>query len=880
MTVNDVSVPSNNNVDNEIAMGFFIQQSLPRLTIPVFSGSPLVWIEFVTRFKDLIHDQPYLTILRKSTLLLQHLEGEAKRSVQGYPNDANGYVLSLKRLKFLFGQKNKIAQAFLMRVTQGKEIQDDDENALSELYYSISDCLVTLKQLNYASDMYSSDTLRQVVLRLPQRMRNKWGDAQLRIRSNGQDPSLVEFEAWLQTRVLARREICQSVKPQRRGKDDERSTKDEEKKNRNTKYAARTDVQSIICTFCQGSHLFWKCATYDKMNDTERFNYAKKKKLCYNCLRAKHVTKDCSSKISCSTSGCSDRHHSTLHGFFSSVKEKDAAQEDEGDKDVESADGPPNQKVNSLMVKTTVVGSEDADSDEVLHSLMVKSKVRDVFMCVVPVTIRSLEGVPHDTYALLDNACTNSVMIDTVIDRLHTQAETQTAEVGTIKDDPECINVRETTVFVESRDASFKFELENIVAVPPERFKMPSQPSPPPSKEPDIYTHLDDIELNGVHPSQIEILIGADVAEAFIPREVRRGRKDQPLAIKTVFGWTLFGADRGVTNSDNLKVCLSSLHRTSTHVNKLWINHGTTKKLSINTTYVRSPHKHTLEALVERFWIQEHTGILPSRDVAMSVEDVSALKRLKTETKLVNGRYVVPLLWLDAAMKLPNNISLAQKRWKFLKRRFKSDPVLYAKYKKIIHDYIRDGKARRMSPEEVSRTSDKTSYVPHHPVWNPHKPDKIRIVNDAAAEYGGMSLNRSLVTRPDLLNSLVGVLMRFRVGPVALVADIEAMFHQVYVPEAAADAQRFLWSDDKESDDPPCTMQMLVHMFGAKDSLTYAIHALQQTARDNAAYFSATTIETILCAFYVDDLLKSMHSEDAAKQLAKELMETLKRGGF
>ena len=146
--------------------------------------------------------------------------------------------------------------------------------------------------------------------------------------------------------------------------------------------------------------------------------------------------------------------------------------------------------------------------------------------------------------------------------------------------------------------------------------------------------------------------------------------------------------------------------------------------------------------------------------------------------------------------------------------------------------------------------------------------------------YGGTSLNKSLVTGPDLLNSLVGVLMCFRVGRIALVADIEAMFHQVRVPEDDADAQRFLWSDDVESDDPPYTMQMLVHMFGAKDSLTCAIHALQQAARDNAADFSASTIETILRAFYVDDLLKSIHSEEAAIQLVKELIEILKRGGF
>ena len=634
MTVNDVSVPPNDNVDNEIAMGFFIQQSLPRLTIPVFNGSPLIWIEFVTRFKDLIHDQPYLTILRKSTLLLQHLEGEAKRSVQGYPNDANGYVLSLKRLKFLFGQKNKIAQAVLMKVTQGKEIQGDDDAGLSELYYSISDCLVTLKQLNHASDMYSSDTLRQVVLRLPQRMRNKWGEVQLRIRQNGQDPSLVDFESWLQMRVLARRENYQPVKPQRGGKGDERKSREEtpqERKSHNQKFAGRTEVQQIICPFCEGSHLFWKCATYEKMSDAEKFNYAKKKKFCYNCLRAKHITKDCSSKISCSTSGCSDRHHSTLHGFFSAMKEKDAEPKDDGGGETqETSGGEPNQKVNSLMVKTEVKEVEESDSSTAVQSLMVKSKVRDVFMCVVPVTIRSLEGVPHDTYALLDNGCTDSCMKDTVVDRLHTQAKPQTAEVGTMKDDPEVLGVRETTVSVESRDGSFKFELENIVAVPPERFKMPSQPSPPSAKESDFYTHLDDIDLNGVDPSQIEILIGADVAEAFIPTDVRRGRKDQPLAIKTVFGWTLFGKDRRSTKSNNLNVCLSTLHRTSTQVNKLWIDHGTTKKLSINTTYIHTPQKPDLETLVEKFWIQEHTGILPSRDVALSVEDVSASKKLET----------------------------------------------------------------------------------------------------------------------------------------------------------------------------------------------------------------------------------------------------------
>ena len=43
-----------------------------------------------------------------------------------------------------------------------------------------------------------------------------------------------------------------------------------------------------------------------------------------------------------------------------------------------------------------------------------------------------------------------------------------------------------------------------------------------------------------------------------------------------------------------------------------------------------------------------------------------------------------------------------------------------------------------------------------------------------AAKYDGMSLNSQLLQGPDLINSLVGVVIRFRQEQVALAADIEA----------------------------------------------------------------------------------------------------------
>ena len=86
-----------------------------------------------------------------------------------------------------------------------------------------------------------------------------------------------------------------------------------------------------------------------------------------------------------------------------------------------------------------------------------------------------------------------------------------------------------------------------------------------------------------------------------------------------------------------------------------------------------------------------------------------------------------------------------------------------------------------MTSEEGKATSTKTWYVPHHAVLIPNKPVKVRIDFDAAAKFDSVSLKDKLLTGSDLLNSLVGNLMRFRRGRIGVMANIEQMFHQVYV---------------------------------------------------------------------------------------------------
>ena len=90
-----------------------------------------------------------------------------------------------------------------------------------------------------------------------------------------------------------------------------------------------------------------------------------------------------------------------------------------------------------------------------------------------------------------------------------------------------------------------------------------------------------------------------------------------------------------------------------------------------------------------------------------------------------------------------------------------------------MEDLFKKGYAEKVEDDQVNK-SGTVWYLPHHMVHNPKKPDKVRVVFDCKASYQGVSLNSQVLQGPDLLNMLLGVLLRFRQYPVAVMSDIEA----------------------------------------------------------------------------------------------------------
>ena len=251
----------------------------------------------------------------------------------------------------------------------------------------------------------------------------------------------------------------------------------------------------------------------------------------------------------------------------------------------------------------------------------------------------------------------------------------------------------------------------------------------------------------------------------------------------------------------------------------------------------------------------------------------------KRTNSLVNGKYKNMKLASCGRIKNPhllNNRALAERRLRQLKKKFQRKPEFAEQYKSVMNDYVHKGYARKLTPEEAASTSDRTWYLPHHGVVNPNK-SKVRVVYDATAEYGGISLNKELLQGPQLNNSLIGVLLRFRKEKVAVASDIESMFHRVACREADTDALRFLWWIG-DMNEPPSDHKMTVHLFGKTDSLCIAAWALQRTAADNENEFGKEIARVVSKNFYVDDCLFSIPTIELAVRTALRLIQYATQG--
>ena len=192
-----------------------------------------------------------------------------------------------------------------------------------------------------------------------------------------------------------------------------------------------------------------------------------------------------------------------------------------------------------------------------------------------------------------------------------------------------------------------------------------------------------------------------------------------------------------------------------------------------------------------------------------------------------------------------------------------------ADYLEFMGKIIKKGHASHVPRVEALPPPGRFWYLPHFATYHNTK-HTIRVVFDSSCEFQGVSLNKALLPGPDLMNNLTGVLMRFRKKNIAVMCDVEQMFHFFYVDPPHRDLLRFLWFEENNPSKPTVEYRMNVHLFGNGPSPAVAIYRLCRTASDGEE-----AKRFIHRNFYVDDGLASLANVQQAIELVKNAQASL-----
>ena len=530
------------------------------------------------------------------------------------------------------------------------------------------------------------------------------------------------------------------------------------------------------CVYCDSmEHKSTTCSVVSTPVDRKKI--LAQKKLCYNCAGGSHRAAECRSTTTCLN--CGKRHHTSICD--------------------------PEAKLEMLK------SAHQADESEVIY----------------PVVLLEIDGIK--TRALLHTGAGSSYASARLINALHKQpTETKTKRIemmlGSTITKVEIYNVK-----VKSIDGDFTMDVNVTKVDKPQLMHLDN-----PNYETLLknHSHLNGVQINDVDVNPhlpVHVVLGASEYAAIKTKTAPRiGSPGQPIAEKTLLGWTIMSPGREV---DTAPLLLTS------------------------STSVDFDQLCSLDVL----------GLADSP----AGDQLEVYQEFKEQlTRSPEGWYETGLPWKGNHPELPTNKTGSIRRLQQLVKKLERDNN-YTAYDNVIQEQIEQGVVE-VAPAVVVGNE---FYLPHKAVIRQQaESSKLRVVYDASAKERGdqPSLNDCLQ------NLLWTVLVRNRIHPVAITGHLQKAFLQVRIREAERDALRFHWK-------PPGQSNIEVYRFTrALFGLTSSPFLLCGVINQHLTLWEVRYpefVEEIRKSLYVDDLLSggaTVQEAQTKKSKAKEIFQDAK----
>ena len=169
-------------------------------------------------------------------------------------------------------------------------------------------------------------------------------------------------------------------------------------------------------------------------------------------------------------------------------------------------------------------------------------------------------------------------------------------------------------------------------------------------------------------------------------------------------------------------------------------------------------------------------GTCPIGGKQYTLQQERELALIERGLDLQDGKWISKYPWIKDPCKLPNNYMAALAMLKSTENRLRKNEENMKMYCSQIADMLERAAAKKISKDLLDTYQGPVFYLSHHEVL---KPDSIstpmRIVFNSSARFANHVLNEYWAKGPDLMNNLLGVLLRFREKKVGIAGDIRKM---------------------------------------------------------------------------------------------------------
>lgn len=796
---------SNNNSATEI--------KLPSLNLPNFDGSYDQWLFYRDTFLSIIHDNASLSNIQKFHYLRLSLKGAAAETIKSLQISADNYNIAWQLVTERFENKELLVTNHIKRIFNLPSLTKESNHGLRQLLDGLQTHLRALEVLQLPVHSWDAIIIYLMTTKLDQASNREWK----LLKKSTDLPTLKEFISFLKERSRS----LESLEP---GEDSRYKSQNKTNfitHNKHSKSFLAT--QNANCSFCNGDHLIYACSDFLNLDPSARLKEVKRLRLCVNCLRLGHLTKDCRSS---GCRKCNKVHHTLLH-FQNSLQ--------------------TNSRTNTLTQNQNLTSQDETQTNNQLNNinneLVLTSnntyKKPLILLSTAIVKIFDNYNNEHECKVLLDSGSQSNFISEKLCKILNLPLNKIDFSVTGINQISSNINFR-TTAKIHSKTNDFQISLSCLV-LPNITGNLPNF-----SFDKNILNLPPNIVLadpNFHKSTSIDLLVGAEVFWELVSIGQIKLGNGQPILQKTKLGWILSGPISFKNSGD----------RKSIHCN-----------ISLDDNFLNDQ--------LSKFW--EIENICDTK--FLSDEENACEAHFKQNTVCrADGHFSVSLPLKYSTEKLGDSKATATKRFLNLEQKLHKNPQLKAEYHRFMDEYLTLG---HMSKSD--NQNDTTGFfLPHHGVIKKSSSTtRLRVVFDGSAKTAsGYSLNDILMVGPTIQNDLFSIILRFRKHNFVLSADITKMYRQVCVNSEHRFLQKILWRFNPNEDISVFNLNTVT--YGTACAAFLAIRCLHEAAYIHQQDFPQIS-SIILHDFYVDDLLTGASTPEEILCIKRNLSKILEQHGF